>query len=329
LQTERHILQDWYTMDTNSTSGKMKHRSNSNDVQHGNMPDEQLTACAVSEGGGEWQLLAYNDLPGFLRDNEYLLADHRPRLNSYMACLKSSFRLHTETVNIWSHGAGCALCLFFLAHYLAKPAHEVSGEQKLSMTVYLLGYAFSLGSSVINHMFGCHSQKVANFNSSVDYCGILTALAASYVPWLHAVFYCRPWLAKAYMCPVLVLTICAAYMLVKDQYRRPKYRAIRGGVFICLGMTGLVPGLHYFMSEDLFHMLTFGPWLAMMGACHMTGALFYVSRLPEKLLPGKFNIWGHSHQIMHFFTVGGALAGYHGAALLASFRHQNPHCEMP
>ena len=23
-----------------------------------------------------------------------------------MACLKSSFRLHTETVNIWSHGAG-------------------------------------------------------------------------------------------------------------------------------------------------------------------------------------------------------------------------------
>ena len=51
-------------------------------------------------------LLAFHDLPAWLRDNEFLLHSHRPALDSYTECGKTLFRLHTETCNIWTHIIG-------------------------------------------------------------------------------------------------------------------------------------------------------------------------------------------------------------------------------
>ncbi len=54
-------------------------------------------------------LLHHDALPPFLKDNEYLKRHHRPQLNSILECVKSIFRMHTETGNIWTH-----LCREFL-----------------------------------------------------------------------------------------------------------------------------------------------------------------------------------------------------------------------
>ena len=48
----------------------------------------------------EKQILCY------FQDNEYLLRGHRLPLNSFLACFKSIFRIHTETGNIWTHLLG-------------------------------------------------------------------------------------------------------------------------------------------------------------------------------------------------------------------------------
>lgn len=53
-----------------------------------------------------WDVVAQSRLPSWLRDNEFLLSGHRPELHSYRACVKSVFRLHTETGNIWTHLLG-------------------------------------------------------------------------------------------------------------------------------------------------------------------------------------------------------------------------------
>ena len=44
-----------------------------------------------------------HNLPGWLKYNDYLLWGHRPQLNSFKECFSSIFRIHTETVNIWTH----------------------------------------------------------------------------------------------------------------------------------------------------------------------------------------------------------------------------------
>jgi len=49
---------------------------------------------------------------------------------------------------------------------------------------------------------------------------------------------------------------------------------------------------------------------ALSGLGYILGVIVYVSRIPERLYPGKFDIWGHSHQIWHFFVLSAAILHY-------------------
>ena len=53
-----------------------------------------------------WKNCPFQSLPLWLQDNDFLHAGHRPQLNSFWVCFKSIFRVHTETVNIWTHLLG-------------------------------------------------------------------------------------------------------------------------------------------------------------------------------------------------------------------------------
>ncbi|MCD7470718.1 hypothetical protein HAX54_010743 [Datura stramonium] len=57
-----------------------------------------------------------------------------------------------------------------------------------------------------------------------------------------------------------------------------------------------------------------------MALCYITGAIFYVSRVPEKWRPGLFDLVGHSHQIFHTFVIFGALAHYGAARIFLDYR---------
>ncbi|KAL8549995.1 hypothetical protein ACS0TY_008717 [Phlomoides rotata] len=51
-----------------------------------------------------------------------------------------------------------------------------------------------------------------------------------------------------------------------------------------------------------------------MGLMYGVGAVFYVTRIPERWRPGVFDVIGHNHQIFHVFVVATALA--HSATTL-------------
>ena len=65
-------------------------------------------ARRVWEAG--WTVVHHSHLPKWLRDNDFLIKGHRPPLNSFWACFKSIFRIHTETGNIWTHLLGTSYC---------------------------------------------------------------------------------------------------------------------------------------------------------------------------------------------------------------------------
>ncbi|KAJ5901472.1 hypothetical protein N7495_002000 [Penicillium taxi] len=55
----------------------------------------------------------------------------------------------------------------------------------------------------------------------------------------------------------------------------------------------------------------------------LTGVSVFVCRFPERLSPGTFDIWSHSHQLWHIFTVlGGA---FHVVALVAAYNYRRMH----
>jgi adiponectin receptor len=65
-----------------------------------------------------------------------------------------------------------------------------------------------------------------------------------------------------------------------------------------------------------------------MGILYATGAVFYVTRIPERWKPGAFDIAGHSHQIFHVFVVLGALAHTTATLVIIDFRRASPTCEF-
>lgn len=69
---------------------------------------ENQGVCSGREGKGKrlwkkvkYQLVEYHCLPGYLRDNEYILGHYRSEWPMKQVLL-SIFTIHNETLNVWT-----------------------------------------------------------------------------------------------------------------------------------------------------------------------------------------------------------------------------------
>lgn len=65
------------------------------------------------------------------------------------------------------------------------------------------------------------------------------------------------------------------------------------GIFIAFGLGGVIPSMHVLWQHGLYsalHNFSLG-WLAIMAFLYISGALIYAFRIPERIFPGKFDIW--------------------------------------
>merc|ERR1711864_1860 len=115
------------------------------------MMEERLT------GDGEgmvkvkhWELIKFEDLPDWLRDNEFIRTRHRPELRSYEECYRSILMLHTETGNIWTHLFGCIVFLGLFLYFFFSP-EDLILKDELVFIFFFLGAILCLGFSFTFH----------------------------------------------------------------------------------------------------------------------------------------------------------------------------------
>lgn len=152
----------------------------------------------------------------------------------------------------------------------------------------------------------------------------------SFVPWLYYSFYCSPQPCFIYLIVVCILGLAAITVSQCDFFATPQYRGVRAGrktaaalpcrrsgdvlifngfffsgVFVGLGLSGVVPTLHFVISEGLFKATTMGQmgWLLLMAALYITGACLYAARIPERFFPGKCDIWVSRSGSLFFFLL--------------------------
>ncbi|NXA15902.1 PAQR1 protein, partial [Sapayoa aenigma] len=127
----------------------------------------------------------------------------------------------------------------------------------------------------------------------LDYSGIALLIMGSFVPWLYYSFYCSPQPRLIYLSIVCVLGISAIIVAQWDRFATPKHRQTRAGVFLGLGLSGVVPTLHFTIAEGFVKATTVGQmgWFFLMAVMYITGAALYAARIPERFFPGKFDIW--------------------------------------
>ncbi len=115
----------------------------------------------------------------------------------------------------------------------------------------------------------------------------------SFVPWLYYAFYCESIPKIGYLILIGILGIACIVVSLWDKFSEPQFRAIRAGMFIALGLSGLIPAIHYIISFGSVKAFNVGGlgWLILMAVLYIIGACLYAARIPERLFPGKFDIW--------------------------------------
>ncbi|XP_003741628.1 adiponectin receptor protein-like [Galendromus occidentalis] len=285
--------------------------------------------CQVSESThiepdkeGFWEVCHYSVLPHWLQDNDFLLNGHRPPLRSFKLCFNSLFRIHTETVNIWSHLIG--------AFMFACTAFSFLATERLELAEYVAFAAFFLGVftcffiSTLYHTMHCHSMEVSQVFSRLDYCGIVSIIAGCFTPWIHYLFWCSPMSKIVYMAVAYSLCVLTVNLTMWEKFGQSQFRVLRASIFTGLGLScSIFPGTHFVLIHGLYAAfvdLAFG-WLFTMFAVAMFGVALYAMRVPERFMPGKFDVWCHSHQFFHVAVIVGAYVHLHCLCQMARFRH--------
>ncbi|GFO23192.1 adiponectin receptor protein [Plakobranchus ocellatus] len=269
-----------------------------------------------------WNVAHHHTLPDWLKDNDFLLRGHRVPTNSFMACFKSIFRIHTETGNIWTHLLGMIAFLGIAAYFLTRPSIEIQWQEKAVFSAFFMGAILCMTFSWVFHTVYCHSERVGRFFNKLDYCGIALLTIGSFVPWLYYSFYCRLEPKVTYLALIIFLGTICIVVSMWDKFAQPQYRPLRAGVFIALGLSGVVPAMHYVITDGFWHAINFAAlgWLVLMALLYIVGAVIYAARIPERIFPGKFDIWFQSHQIFHVFVIAAAFVHYHGISEIANYR---------
>ncbi|RZF44235.1 hypothetical protein LSTR_LSTR003875 [Laodelphax striatellus] len=278
-----------------------------------------------------WSVCHFRNLPRWLQDNDYIHAGHRPPLPSFSACFRSIFRIHSETGNIWTHLLGCVAFIGVAIYFMSRPSEEVKLEEKLVFAAYFAGAIVCLGLSFAFHTVHCHSENVGKIFSKLDYCGIALLITGSFVPWLYYGFYCHFQSKVIYLSAVITLGISAMVVSLWDRFAEPSLRPLRAGVFAVFGLSGVVPAVHYALTEGWLNAVTQASlgWLVLMGCLYIIGAIFYALRVPERFFPGKCDIWFQSHQIFHVLVIAAAFVHYHGITEMAMYRMSVGECPPP
>lgn len=283
---------------------------------------ESARYLAARLWAARWRVVPHHALPRWLQDNDYLLKGHRPELNSFANCFKSIFRIHTETGNIWTHLLGAISFIAIAVYVITRPSLEIQWQEKIVFSTFFMAAIICLSCSWMYHTMSCHSPSVAYVFAKLDYCGIAILTMGSFVPWLYYSFYCHFLTKLAYIVSICLLGCAAIVVSLWEKFAIPRFRPLRAGLFIGLGLSGIIPAIHYSVNLGFVTAFTAGAlgWLILMAILYIGGALLYALRIPERFFPGQCDIWFQSHQIFHVFVVAAAFVHYHGICLMAAHR---------
>ncbi|KAH3695880.1 membrane progestin receptor beta-like isoform X2 [Dreissena polymorpha] len=229
--------------------------------------------------------------------------------------LLSLFQPHNECMNAWTHLIGCFIAMYCI--------HTISHEFNAYNDPWM--YPMLAGSITMFAMYLCSFAAHTFHNKSelwhytcffIDYAGIgLFGLGSTIIHF----FYCsHPILAGSYLYKlaipvgfILCINVCVCCSISKAMYSRP-YPFTRKlwqltsvlGIYVWL----IIPIIHrmyiYYSSlrDEGNWDQSFDDHLLQIILFVISG-FFFASDIPQRLFPGKFDIFFHSHQIFHVFIM--------------------------
>ncbi|CAL8086655.1 unnamed protein product [Calicophoron daubneyi] len=243
-----------------------------------------------------------------------ILTGYRYPESSFCLCLKSLFQLHNETLNIWTQ---IIPALYFFVQFLTSV--EVADRFLL---VYLASTSVFFATSTCAHTFNCISPYARHLCFFLDYTGIAlysSGCAVCYYAYslpsgLLGVNLFSAGAGDVYLFFSIFLSVWSTYLSCATRFWKPSFwrKFFRLLAFVCIWIYLAVPIALRMLSCGSLNTDSVGEcasahYWGLQFMFVLPSGLLYVSHFPERWFPGKFDVFGHSHQIFHVL---GALGAY-------------------
>jgi len=261
---------------------------------------------------GDKDLYNIGEIPDWYKDNDYIQNRYRKWGQTWTYYLKTLFRVHNETFNIWSHLIGSILFIVLSVYtnqYLVlKPLGDI-----VAIHIFLVSVTCCFILSAIMHTFYPMSKQLCKQLLKLDYIGISVLILGSYGPFIYYAFYCNSTLQWIYY---IFLNMCGLMTIITSCYntfQQPKYRCYRAGIFILFVCSVFIPIIHRIVINPLTNdgFLIELEYYILASLFYLLGVFFFIYRTPERHIT-NCNVCCISHQLFHIWTIVGACITYYG-----------------
>ncbi|XP_072316930.1 membrane progestin receptor delta [Eucyclogobius newberryi] len=242
-----------------------------------------------------------------------IMSGYRDPQSTALDCVLSSFQIHNETINIWTHFLPTWYFVWRLA-LLCSCLDFGSDPYSWPLLVYMLLICLYPFISSCAHTFSAMSTETYHICFFFDYAALSLYSLGCAISYCHYVMP-ESWInTRLQHCfvPVALLnslfcTSLSCYSRFVEPQAPQRSKVLRTAAFVVPFIFDTVP-LVYRM------LLCCGGSCAHSQAlsCHCYHLMFalltcflFTSHLPERLAPGRFDYFGHSHQLFHVSAVVG------------------------
>jgi adiponectin receptor len=275
-------------------------------------------------------LCSVGDAPEWARGNAFIHRGYRANYSVSM-CLRSLFSIHNETGNVWTHVIGLliyiglTMYLFLHSSALGKPMDVIHWAIFLP---YIAGSMICMLFSAAFHLFSGHyCEKTYQRMLLLDYFGITCLAMSSFLPPCYLAFQCHPWVRLIYLGMISLIGSVGLVGPFCKFWGDERFFWYRVAIYCSMGVCGLFPMIHAHMVIPNGTATKYIVGLAMMMFFYASGTLIYIAQFPERLFPGRFDVWLHSHQVWHVLVL--CASGVHFvncASMYVHLEEMHLHC---
>jgi len=262
-------------------------------------------------------LQKFEDLPLWYQDNAYVRTYYRAVSHSSFSCLYSWTYLHNESLNIYTHLIPAIFSIFaqlWMRFLLESYFPAATTGDRIVFALNIFAATLALTMSTFYHTLMNHSQNVSGLWLRIDYIGILSLILGSFFSGIYVGFFDHPHLRSVYWGMISGLATGTSFLVLHPRLQGLRFRGLRTTAFVCTALSGLMPiahGVCLYGWSDMWVRSGMPYWLGE-GAIYAVGAALFATRFPEKKWPGRFDVWGTSHQLFHVLVVAAAVVHLFG-----------------
>ncbi|KAL7645745.1 UNVERIFIED_CONTAM: hypothetical protein RMT77_002622 [Armadillidium vulgare] len=239
-----------------------------------------------------------------------IIHGYRRENNSVMQAIVTLFRYTNETMNFWTHILPAVYLIWLLCTFF-QTMPLVSDPYYLPFVCYMITLCVYPLMSSLAHAFSCLSLLATHVCFFMDYATLAlyswgaTLLYYNYMipdAMVHSTY------ASIYIPVAAVISILTTVMTCLSRTFPQEWsscKALRLSAFVIPFIWVSIPLFwryfaYLFSNEAVSTSLTYhgrqfiGVFLA---------AFFYATHIPERFIPGKFDFFGNSHNLLHIFGI--------------------------